>query len=590
MLEAIFELIVPLVMADIIDKGIYNEDKNRVLYMTLVLILLGVVGLVCSITAQYFSAKAAVGFATGVRHSLFSHLLGMSYTRIDTLGTSTMINRMTNDINQLQTGVNMFLRLFLRSPFVVFGALIMAFSIDKKLSLIFVAVIVGLYVIVITIMYFSIPMIKEVQKRLDDVLLLTRQNLSGIRVIRAFCREKREIEDFSKKTDSLITSQQRSGAVSALMNPITYVIVNVGIVVLIWKGAIRVDRGELTQGQVIALYNYLSQILVELIKLANLIITINKALASGHRVVQAFETPNEICMENEADKNLQKEENGINQYNSKNENDNKTMDTTRVVKNKRSGSKPQSAGKSNGSNIPLVEFKNVGFTYHNASSPALEDISFTADNGEMIGIIGGTGSGKSSLVNLIPAFYEADKGEILVNGKDVGKFDRKELLDLMGIVPQKAVLFTGTIRENLLWGNEDADDECIMEALKSAQAADVVESKGGIDAKVLSGGKNFSGGQKQRLTIARALVKRPPILILDDSASALDMATDSRLRSSIRELSYKPLTFIISQRISSIINCDRILVLDDGRIAGIGRHDELLENCEVYREIYRSQE
>lgn len=340
----------------------------------------------------------------------------------------------------------------------------------------------------------------------------------------------------------------------------------------------------------IALYNYLSQILVELIKLANLIITINKALASGHRVVQAFETPNEICMENEADKNLQKEENGINQYNSKNENDNKTMDTTRVVKNKRSGSKPQSAGKSNGSNIPLVEFKNVGFTYHNASSPALEDISFTADNGEMIGIIGGTGSGKSSLVNLIPAFYEADKGEILVNGKDVGKFDRKELLDLMGIVPQKAVLFTGTIRENLLWGNEDADDECIMEALKSAQAADVVESKGGIDAKVLSGGKNFSGGQKQRLTIARALVKRPPILILDDSASALDMATDSRLRSSIRELSYKPLTFIISQRISSIINCDRILVLDDGRIAGIGRHDELLENCEVYREIYRSQE
>lgn len=590
MLEAIFELIVPLVMADIIDKGIYNEDKNRVLYMTLVLILLGVVGLVCSITAQYFSAKAAVGFATGVRHSLFSHLLGMSYTRIDTLGTSTMINRMTNDINQLQTGVNMFLRLFLRSPFVVFGALIMAFSIDKKLSLIFVAVIVGLYVVVITIMYFSIPMIKEVQKRLDDVLLLTRQNLSGIRVIRAFCREKREIEDFSKKTDSLITSQQRSGAVSALMNPITYVIVNVGIVVLIWKGAIRVDRGELTQGQVIALYNYLSQILVELIKLANLIITINKALASGHRVVQAFETPNEICMENEADKNLQKEENGINQYNSKNENDNKTMDTTRVVKNKRSGSKPQSAGKSNGSNIPLVEFKNVSFTYHNASSPALEDISFTADNGEMIGIIGGTGSGKSSLVNLIPAFYEADKGEILVNGKDVGKFDRKELLDLMGIVPQKAVLFTGTIRENLLWGNEDADDECIMEALKSAQAADVVESKGGIDAKVLSGGKNFSGGQKQRLTIARALVKRPPILILDDSASALDMATDSRLRSSIRELSYKPLTFIISQRISSIINCDRILVLDDGRIAGIGRHDELLENCEVYREIYRSQE
>ncbi len=553
MLEAIFELIVPLVMADIIDKGIYEQDKNRVIYMTLVLILLGVVGLVCSITAQYFSAKAAVGFATGVRHSLFSHLLNMSYTQIDTLGTSTMINRMTNDINQMQTGVNMFLRLFLRSPFVVFGALIMAFTIDRRLSLIFVAVILGLYFVVITIMYFSIPLIKEVQRKLDEVLLNTRQNLSGIRVIRAFCREKREIEDFSKKTDDLIFAQQKSGAVSALMNPVTYVIVNAGIVVLIWKGALRVDAGELTQGQVIALYNYLSQILVELIKLANLIITINKALASGYRVIQAFDTPNEVWDENEIGK---------------------TDIRTTPEANK----------------TTMVEFDNVSFTYHNAASPALEDISFKAGSGEMIGIIGGTGSGKSSLVNLISGFYDADKGKVLVGGKEINRNNKKEILDMMGIVPQKAVLFTGTIRENLLWGNENADEECLLEAVKASQSADVVESKGGLDAKVLSGGKNFSGGQKQRLTIARALVKRPPILILDDSASALDMATDSRLRSSIRELSYKPLTFIVSQRISSIINSDRIIVLDDGRIAGMGSHEELLGTCEVYREIFQSQE
>ncbi len=546
MLEASFELIVPLVMAAIIDTGIENEDIGYILKMCGVLVLLGFVGLIASVVAQYFSAKAAVGVATGVRHSLFSHLLSLSYTEIDTLGTSTMITRMTSDVNQVQTGINMVLRLFLRSPFVVFGAMIMAFTIDAKLAVIFAVVIVVLSIIVFGIMGISIPLMKKVQQRIDKVLLSTRQNLSGVRVIRAFCKEEEEIKDFKEKNDALLEMQKRSGGVSALMNPLTYVVINVAIVVLIWKGAIRVESKDLTQGQVVALYNYMSQILVELIKLANLIITVNKSLACANRISDVLKL--EASMKYEVKKNIDNE-----------------LDS------------------------PKVEFKNVSLKYNNAAMESLDKISFKVEKGETIGIIGGTGSGKTTLINMIPRFYDASSGEVLVDGINVKAYDKDTLLNKIGIVVQKAVLFSGSIKDNLLWGNENATDEDIEEAIVTAQAKDVVLSKGGLLGEVSQGGKNFSGGQRQRLTIARALVKKPEILILDDSASALDMATDSNLRKAISNLSYKPTVFIVSQRTVSIMNADKIIVLDDGEIVGIGKHSELLETCEVYKEIYESQ-
>ena len=550
MLEASFELIVPLVMAAIIDTGIENKDTGYILKMCGVLVALGFVGLICSVVAQYFSAKAAVGFATGVRHSLFSHLLGISFTEIDTLGTSTMITRMTGDVNQVQTGVNMVLRLFLRSPFVVFGAMIMAFTIDAKLALIFVAVIVVLCIIVFGIMGISIPLMKKVQQSLDNVVTVTRENLAGVRVIRAFCKEEDELLRFQNRNNELLQIQKKSGGISALMNPLTYIVINGAIAFLIWKGAIKVDMGDLTQGEVVALYNYMSQILVELIKLANLIITINKSLASANRIADVLKLETSMKYPDKNDKR---------------------------------------GNEAVGENVPKVEFKNVSLRYKDASMESLENISFTVNKGETIGIIGGTGSGKSSVVNMVPRFYDASDGEVLVDGINVKDYEKDELLDKIGVVLQKAVLFTGTIRENLLWGNKQAGDEDIMKAVKAAQATDVVNAKGGLDGEVAQGGKNFSGGQRQRLTIARALVRRPEILILDDSASALDMATDAGLRKAIRELDYNPTVFIVSQRTVSIMDADKIVVLDDGEIVGIGTHKELLNSCEVYKEIYNSQ-
>lgn len=560
MLEASFELIVPLVMAAIIDTGIENKDTNYILKMCGILVLLGLVGLVCSVIAQYFSAKAAVGFATGVRHSLFGHLLGLSYTEIDTLGTSTMITRMTSDVNQAQTGVNMVLRLFLRSPFVVFGAMIMAFTIDAPLATIFLGVIVVLSIIVFGIMGISIPLMKKVQQGLDNVLTVTRENLAGVRVIRAFCKEDDEIKSFKEKNSALVVAQKKSGGVSALMNPLTYIVINAAIVILIWKGAIKVDMGDLTQGEVVALYNYMSQILVELIKLANLIVTINKSLASANRIADVLNM--KTSMEY-PDKKVDL-----------------SSDETIV--------KDNSIAKEE-VDVSKVQFKNVSLRYRNSSMESLEHIDFSVNKGETVGIIGGTGSGKSSVVNLIPRFYDATSGEVLVDGKNVKEYDKETLLDKIGIVLQKAVLFSGTIKDNLLWGNENATEEEIKAAIVAAQAEDVVNSKGGLDGEVAQGGKNFSGGQRQRLTIARALVKRPEILILDDSASALDMATDSNLRKAISELDYKPTVFIVSQRTVSIMNADKILVLDDGEVVGVGTHDELIKTCEVYREIYESQ-
>lgn len=549
MLEASFELLVPIIVAKIIDTGIKGNNKTYVLQMCAVLVLLAVVGLISSVTAQYFSAKAAVGFATKLRHSLFLHLQGLSYTEVDSIGTSTMITRMTSDVNQAQTGVNMVLRLFLRSPFVVFGAMIMAFTIDVKAALNFVIAIVLLSIVVFGIMVININMLKGVQKRLDKIVSITRENLTGIRVIRAFCKEEEEIERFVKSNDNLAAHQKKSGSVSALLNPITYIIINLAIARLIWTGAIEVSMGVLTQGQVVALYNYMSQILVELIKLASLIITVNKAIASGNRIQDVFEIQSSMTYKNALPK----------------------------------------AAKEKDNSDYSVEFQHVSLQYATAGDESLSDIDFTVKPGETIGVIGGTGSGKTSLVHLIPRFYDATKGAVLIDGIDVRDYPKEELNDKIGIVPQKAVLFKGTIRENLKWGNENASDEEMLEAVKNAQAEDVVRVKGGLDAVITQGGKNLSGGQRQRLTIARALVRKPEILILDDSASALDMATDARLRKSIRELPYKLTTFIVSQRTASIMDADKIIVLDDGRVAGIGTHDELLESCEVYSEIYYSQ-
>ena len=547
MLEASFELIVPLVMAVIIDSGIAKSDKGLVVRMCGVLILLGIIGLITSITAQYFAAKAAVGFATNLRHALFKHLQSLSFTEIDTLGTSTMITRMTSDVNQAQTGVNMVLRLFLRSPFVVFGAMIMAFTIDVKSALIFVVAIILLSIVVFGIMLINIPMLKDVQKKLDTVLNITRENLSGVRVIRAFCKEEEEIERFTRKNEELTAKQQKSGSFSALMNPLTYVIINLAILYLIWTGALQVHAGVLTKGQVVSLYNYMSQILVELIKLANLIITVNKSVACANRIQDVFEIKTSMQYRESLNENMKAD------------------------------------------NSNAVEFKHVALTYSGAGDESLTDIDFTVRKGETVGIIGGTGSGKSSLVNMIPRFYDATKGEVLIDGINVKDYPREVLMKKVGIVLQKAVLFKGTIESNIRWGKKDATSEDIAKAVEIAQAADVVNAKGGTDAVIAQGGKNLSGGQRQRMTIARALVKKPDILILDDSASALDMATDARLRKSIKELDYNPTVFIVSQRTAAIQNADKIIVLDDGKIVGMGTHDELIKNCEIYSEIYYSQ-
>ena len=545
LLEASFELFVPLVMAAIIDTGIGNKDGGFILKMCGILILLAIVGLTCSITAQYFAAKAAVGFATKVRHALFDHIQKLSYTEMDTAGTDTMITRMSSDINQAQSGVNMVLRLFLRSPFIVFGAMIMAFTIDVKAALIFVVTIPVLSVVVFGIMIITIPLFRRVQASLDKVLGVTRENLTGSRVIRAFNKEQEEIADFDESNERLTDVQLFVGKISALMNPLTYIIINVALVILIWTGAIQVNIGKISQGEVVALVNYMSQILVELVKLANLIITVTKAIACGNRVQSIFE-----------------------------------METSMVDGN---GSKKEDTGYT-------VEFRNVSMRYKGAGADTLTGIDFKAKPGDTIGIIGGTGSGKSSVVNLIPRFYDVTEGQVMVDGMDVREYKITDLRDKIGIVPQKAVLFAGTVRSNLAWGKEDATEEEMQQALSVAQAAEVVDKKDGkLDAEVEQGGKNFSGGQKQRLTIARALVKQPEILIMDDSSSALDYATDAKLRQAIHNMPNRPTVFIVSQRAASIMYADKIIVLDDGTVAGTGTHEELLKDCSVYQEIYYSQ-
>lgn len=549
LLEASFELIVPLVIAAIIDTGVANGDRGYVMKMCMVLVLLAVIGLTCSITAQYFAAKAAVGFSTKLRHALFEHIQTLSFSEMDTVGTSTLITRMTSDINQVQNGVNLVLRLFLRSPFIVFGAMIMAFTVDVKAALVFVVTIPLLSVVVFGVMLVSIPLYKRVQNALDKVLGITRENLTGSRVIRAFNKEQDEMAHFNESNDALTKVQLYVGKISALMNPLTYVIINGAIVVLVWAGALRVDNGYITQGAVVALINYMSQILVELIKLANLIININKSIACGNRIESIFELQSSI-KEPETTKTLSKEE----------------------------------------GEVPEVEFSHVCLTYAQAGEESLTDIDFTVKKGETIGVIGGTGSGKSSVVNLIPRFYDATKGSVKVEGRDVREYTLEDLRSRIGMVLQKAVLFKGTIRENMRWGNENATDEEIMQALEIAQAKEFVDKKeGGLDFLVEQGGKNLSGGQRQRLTIARAIVKKPDILILDDSASALDFATDAKLRMAIRDMENRATVFIVSQRAASIMYADKIIVLDDGQVVGMGTHEELLAGCEVYQEIYYSQ-
>lgn len=562
LLEACFDLIVPIVMASIIDNGIAGSDRGYVFRFGGVLVLLAMVGLTCSITAQYFAAKAAVGFAANVRHALFEHIQSLSFTEMDTVGTSTLITRMTSDINQMQSGVNMALRLFLRSPFIVFGAAIMAFTIDVKAALIFAVVIPLLAIVVYGIMFISMPLYKKVQAGLDNVLGRTRQNLTGVRVIRAFNKEDNEKENFNSENEELTRLQMVVGRISALTNPVTYIMINIALVVLLWVGGVRINIGSLTQGQVIALINYMSQILVELIKLANLIVLSTKAIACADRVSSVFDM--ESSLENY---------NGVG---------NTALDTA-------TGEDGAECNNSDFRGVS-VHFNHVSMKYAGASEESLTDIDFEAEPGATIGVIGGTGSGKSSLVNLIPRFYDAASGEVLVDGRDVRKYDLTQLREKIGIVLQKAVLFHGTIRENICWGNNDATDEEIMEAIKSAQALEVVEGKeGGLDYEIEQGGRNLSGGQRQRLTIARALVRKPSVLILDDSASALDFATDARLRKSLKELDYNPTVFIVSQRTSSIQHADMILVLDDGKLVGKGTQEELIKNCEVYNEIYMSQ-
>lgn len=551
LLEAFFELMVPLVMANIIDYGISNRNMGYIGKMGLLLLLLGVVGLASSITAQFFAAKAAVGFSTKLRQALFDHIEDLSFTDIDKAGTSTMITRMTSDVNQVQSGINMTLRLFLRSPIIVFGAMIMAFTIDVKCALIFVVAIPLLSIVVFGIILSTIPMYKKVQSRLDQVLGITRENLTGVRVIRAFHQEAKEEERFRENNEALSAMQIFVGKISACMNPVTYIIVNGAIIALIYTGAVQVNIGNLSQGEVVAIINYMNQILVELVKLANLIVTMTKALACADRVASVFEIG---------------------------------ADAAYV------GAQNQKLADKVDKSAPFLDFKHVSLTYQGAGAPTLQDMNFTVNRGDTVGIIGGTGSGKTSLVNLIPGFYPATEGEILLEGRDIRTMSDDELRGRIGVVPQKAVLFKGTIRSNLQWGKPDATEEEMWKALELAQASEVVDGKPGkLDATVAQNGKNFSGGQRQRLTIARALVREPEILILDDSASALDYATDAKLRAALRTLEDKTTTFIVSQRASTIRHADKIIVLDDGEIAGVGTHDELLKDCTVYQEIYYSQ-
>ena len=551
LLEAFFELMVPLVMANIIDYGISNRNMGYIGKMGLVLLLLGVVGLASSITAQFFAAKAAVGVSTKLRQALFDHIEDLSFTDIDKAGTSTMITRMTSDVNQVQSGINMTLRLFLRSPIIVFGAMIMAFTIDVKCALIFVVAIPLLSVVVFGIILSTIPMYKKVQSKLDQVLGITRENLTGVRVIRAFHQEAKEADRFRENNEALSAMQIFVGKISACMNPVTYIIVNGAIIALIYTGAVQVNIGNLSQGEVVAIINYMNQILVELVKLANLIVTMTKALACAERVASVFDIGADAAYVEAQDQKL----------------------ADKVDKS-----------------APFLDFKHVSLTYQGAGAPTLQDMNFTVNRGDTVGIIGGTGSGKTSLVNLIPGFYPATEGEILLEGRDIRTMSDEELRGRIGVVPQKAVLFKGTIRSNLQWGKPDATEEEMWKALELAQASEVVDGKPGkLDATVAQNGKNFSGGQRQRLTIARALVRNPEILILDDSASALDYATDAKLRAAIRTLEDKTTTFIVSQRASTIRHADKIIVLDDGEIAGMGNHDELLKDCTVYQEIYYSQ-
>lgn len=555
MLEASFELFVPLVMAAIIDVGIANKDKPYIVKMCFVLIALGIIGLVCSITAQYFAAKAATGVGTGIRHGLFEHIQKFTFTEMDQLGTSTLITRMTSDINQIQSGVNLVLRLFLRSPFIVFGAMIMAFTVDVKAALVFVVTIPLLSLIVFGIMLVTMPMYKKVQADLDQVLLATRENLTGARVIRAFNKEEDETARFENANQILTDAQKYVGRISGMMNPLTYIIVNGAIIALIYVGAVRVDIGDLTQGQVVALINYMSQILVELVKLANLIISVTKAAACLNRVESVLAVKPDM---NEGDVRWESNssEEGL------------------ELKNK----------------VPVVEFSHVSLTYKGTSDTSLSDINFCAEKGQTIGIIGGTGSGKSSLVNLIPRFYDATEGTVKINGRDIKEYQTENLREHIGVVLQKAVLFKGSIADNLRWGKEDATEQDMYDALDISQAREFVDTKqGGLEFQIEQGGRNLSGGQKQRMTIARALVRKPEILILDDSASALDFATDAALRKSIKEMKNQPTVFIVSQRAASIQYADQIIVLDDGEMAGIGTHEELLKDCPIYQEIYYSQ-
>lgn len=545
LLEALLELLVPLVIAAVIDTGIAGGNRGYVIRMCLLLVGFGIVGLVFSITAQYFAAKASVGFVTKLRHALFDHIQGLSYTELDTIGTSTLITRMTSDMNQVQSGMNLTLRLLLRSPFVVFGAMIMAFTIDVKAALIFAAAIPVLSLVVFGIMLWCIPLYKRVQRKLDGVLSATRENLTGVRVIRAFCKEEEQISRFDACNQDLTRTQKYVGRISALMNPVTYILINLAIIWLVYTGALRVDVGLISQGAVVALYNYISQILVELIKLANLIINITKSVACGNRIQSVFEIRSSLDAPEQAPA-------------------------------------PKDFSYA-------VEFDHVTLRYANAGDDSLSDISFAARPGETIGVIGSTGSGKSSLVNLIPRFYDASAGQVLVDGINVKEYPLDDLRNRIGVVPQKAVLFKGTIRDNLRWGNPDATDDQLLEAVQTAQAGEVLAQKGGLDFELEQGGKNLSGGQKQRFTIARALVKHPKILFLDDSASALDFATDAALRKAIREMPGNPTVFIVSQRTSSLQHADQILVLEDGTVVGAGTHAQLLESCPVYQEIYQSQ-
>ena len=549
LLEASFELLVPLVVASIIDTGIAHHDRGWTVRMCLLLLLLGVVGLASSVTAQYFAARAAVGFAARARRALFGHIQTLSYADLDSLGTSTLVTRMTSDMNQVQYGVNMTLRLLLRSPFVVFGAMVMAFTVDATAALTFVVTIPLLSAVVFAIMLVCIPLYRQVQEKLDGVLLSTRENLTGVRVIRAFCKEKEERETFERRNGELTESQKFVGRISALMNPVTYIIINAAVIVLIYIGALRVDRGLLTQGAVVALYNYMSQILVELIKLANLIISVTKSVACGNRIQAVLEISPGMTFPEE--------------------------DEAQV---------------GNPASVYSVEFRHADLCYPNAGEHSLTDVDFCVKRGETVGVIGGTGSGKTSLVNLIPRFYDVTGGEVLVDGVNVKQYTKSALREKIGVVPQKAVLFKGTIRDNLRWGNANASDKELLAAVAIAQASEVVAGKeGGLDYEIAQGGGNLSGGQRQRLTIARALVRKPSILILDDSASALDYATDAALRKAIRHMEGHPTVFIVSQRTASIQHADKIVVLDDGRIVGLGTHDTLLQTCEVYREIHDSQ-